>query len=135
MSASEDLRSFLLADTAVAALVIDRIEQDKIDQELTTDFPRVWYQRVGRASDKCLDGASGPKQHRFDLEVIAESAESCESVADAIWSRLDGYRGSFGDGQALGVFVEDQDDDYVPRNASDLGLHIASLSVAVWASS
>lgn len=132
MSLSADLRAFILDDVDCLPLLRDRVHQDTIPQEHAT-YPRVWYQRRGRESTHCLDDTGGPYKHTYDLEVIAETPESRDAVADALWGRLDGYAGDLGSHRAQGVFVEDQDEDYVPKAiAADAGLFVAAMSVVIW---
>jgi hypothetical protein len=98
---------------------------------------RLWYQRRQLDAEPFLDGSAGLAEVSFDVEIMSGNIAEVEELVDTIRAAaadggLNGYRGVFGAGRTLGVFVEDQSDDYELRGVnSDEGWHVAALSVRV----
>lgn len=122
---AEDLRSFLLAAPAIAGVVDQRVHQDHVPQQQAR--PYIWYRQSGVEEDSELDGAVGAEPERvfFDVECCAPISQVAKNLAKLVRGKLNNLRGMLGAQRVLGVFVREHDDDYVPRNGGDPGLHIA----------
>ena len=128
---AEDLRTFLLVDQDITALVDGRVHQAKMPEQ--SRYPAVWFARAGRNEPLDLDGTGGLTQHRFDLECLSTDLAQAEDLADATWSYLHGHRGTFGTRSVQGVFLSDQDEDYIPRGAAgDDGIHAVAIAAVIW---
>ena len=127
-----NLRTFLLADTDVAAIVATRVHQSSVPESV--DAPYIWFTRDRSDGPRCLDnGVARTTEQQFSVECIAESLSTSQALADAVSDALDGYRGTFGDSTVKGVFVDDQTDDYIPRGvSSDDGAFVAALQVRIF---
>lgn len=136
MSLTESLRDFLADDATIAGIVgaapNSRIHYGHTPQGFNRPF--LWYQRRGTEDDELLDDEAGamPLRVFFDLECVSLVVSEMDALAAAVRQRLANHRGSFGGMTVLGIFVRDQDDDYVPRNVSgDVGLHLAAFDVEI----
>lgn len=128
MSIGLDLRSFILGSTVAAELLGSRCHYNHLPQG--SSYPHVWFRKAGDNEELTLDGVGGLHDAMFDLEVAGASEASAQAVADAIHPRLHGYKGALGGARCQGMFVSDQDDDYVPfTNQSDRGVHVIAHSV------
>ena len=81
------LRSVLVADPAVAALVGTRAYQTALPREPT--FPAVTYQMVSRVQDSL----TGIVQARMQYTCMATTWKGAADLADAVRCCLHGYRG------------------------------------------
>jgi hypothetical protein len=135
MSIGEDLRTFLINDAAIAAIVNDRVSQNKIPQ--ADDLPAIWYRRSTSSDDDLTleVNQSGETQfsESFDVECIVDVDEldEAEQLASAI-KALNTSKGTFGTGTMQGVFVSFHDDNYRPTGTQgDDGRHVAALEVEI----
>ena len=81
------LRSVLVADPAVAALVGTRAYQTALPREPT--FPAITYQMVSRVQDSL----TGLVQARVQYTCLATTWKGAAELADAVRCALHGYRG------------------------------------------
>lgn len=104
------LRTFLLEDAAIAAVVIDRVYPGKIPQGVSATS--IVYTRVSGGGDYHMQGLSGFARHRYQIDAWAPTGNGAASLADLIRDRIDGYRGAMGEVTVHGIFFEDQREDY-----------------------
>jgi hypothetical protein len=108
------LRSFLLADSAIVAVVVDRIYALKIPQGGVP--PSIVVTRVSGPGDYHLAGPSGLISARIQVDAWGVTADAATTLANLVKDRLDGYRGTMGTGGNIitvhGVFVADLREDY-----------------------
>ena len=135
-SIGENLRTFLVNSTALSTFFdsiggIGVIEQNTVREDAPS--PRVWFQRADQRDEVDLSGTGGIIDSRWDIEVHSEtSVDEALDITDALKTRLNGYRGTFGNGSILGSFVEDHDDQYLPKgDGSEDGLNIASIQARI----
>lgn len=130
----ENIRKVLLADsTGVNAIVSGRVHQNSIPETIT--MPRVWYTRASSVEEVDNDGVGGLTESSWDIECHAEDLDDALNLADNVKSLLNGTKGSFGDDTVQGIFVEDHDDDYLPKGLGeddDSHIHVASISAQIW---
>ena len=102
------LRAFLLADTAIAAVVAVRIFPSVLPQGVSATS--LVYHRVSGFGDHHMEGPSGYAVGRWQIAAWSESLDTAEALANLVKYRLDGYRGGMGSGgQAVkvqGAFYE-----------------------------
>lgn len=135
MSAGITLRKYLLSDTTgVAAIVGTGAYQGSVPT--TAALPFVWLRRRSVEYLEILNEAEDtPYIERYDIECVAETLDSVDSLADAVRTRLQGKSGALG--STLGdvyqwVSVSDQREDYIPRHVSaDELLQVVSLDLEV----
>jgi hypothetical protein len=120
------LRTFLLADSSIAAAVGPRVHQAFVPEDTPT--PCIYFTRAGTSDELCIgEIGAAPFRHTFSLECIGKDLDESQELAALIKTRCNGYYGSFADTTVKGIFVEDQSDDYEPQ----YGYHDASLSLEV----
>jgi hypothetical protein len=115
MNAESAIRSALLADPAVAALVGTRIGPLKLLQN--PELPAIVYERISTPGDPpALDGAKVAPRIRVQLSLWAASFDAVRQLAAAVDARLSGYSGPNGDGTSLRlVWLANLSDDYEPE--------------------
>jgi hypothetical protein len=129
---SQDFRAMLLEQPQITDLVGTRIHVGAVPEEI--EPPYLWLQRAGVSHERVIDQRQGeePFEQRWDLECVVADPADLEPLANAV-QRLDCLRGKFGDATIQGLFVEDQQDDYVPKGVySDEGLDVAAFAVTVY---
>ncbi|MPZ58440.1 MAG: DUF3168 domain-containing protein [Rhizobiales bacterium] len=109
------LRTFLLADSAVAAAVGGtRIYPVVLPQGQV--LPSVVFARISGLGDHHMQGASGLTRPRMQIDAWARTADEASTLADLVKFRLDGDRSPMGAGaaqvQVQGVFFDSERDDY-----------------------
>jgi len=123
----EDIRTWLLADASISAVVGTRVHQNKAPQASTT--PYIWYGRATTQNEDALadDAGTAPFSQIFDIEAISDDIDEALDIADMLKAKHLS-RGLIGGGRVQGVFVTDHADDYIPRgDNSDDGRHVAAL--------
>jgi hypothetical protein len=135
MAAGVDIRSYLIADTTgVYAKVGSRVYQNSVPADAALPF--VWFRRRGvEFLDILGEVESTPWREYFDFECVAANIDSADELGDAVRTRLHGASGPLP--SSTGNFyqwvdVNDQSDDYIPRNMqADETLHVVSLDIDV----
>lgn len=129
------LRAFLLADTAIAALVATRVYPLKLPQGVPAGAAIV-YTRISGGGDYTMVGPSGLAGPRIQIDAWASSADAAANLSNLIKNRIDGYRGVMGSGANAitvhGVFVADLREDYddsaeLYRSGRDYFIHHLEL--------
>jgi hypothetical protein len=115
VNAESAIRSALLADPAVAALVGARVVPMKLPQK--PELPAIVYQRISTPGDPpALDGAKVAPRIRVQLSLWAGTFDEARQLAAAVDARLNGYSGANGDGTSLRlVWLANLSDDYEPE--------------------
>jgi hypothetical protein len=133
MTTGSNLRTYILNSTAIADLVGTQVYQNNVPVGVALPF--VWFRRRGVEYLEILGEAETvPYREFYDVESVAESLNEADSIADAVRTRLHGASGTLGSTDAVyqWVGVQDQADDYVPRNMqADELLQIVSLDIEV----
>ena len=115
------LRSVLVADPAVAALVGTRAYQTALPREPT--FPAITYQMVSRVQDSL----TGLVQARVQYTCLATTWKGAADLADAVRCGLHGYRGVRGGARIEYIQYAGQHDDYDETT----GIHWIPVDVIV----
>lgn len=132
---AENLRKFLLDDTAIGPLVGLRAAQNSIPQG--KKFPFLWMQITDTQKLRCLGETSNtPFSYTFAVECVSDDLDEAESLAVLVNARCESAAGgssAFGSGTVSNVFCESQSDDYIPKSADvSEGEHVAALQVEVY---
>ena len=108
-----ELRTYLLADSAVQSLVNSRMYPVILPQGV--NYPAISYNQVSNVRERDLCGPAGYAHPRITINAWAESYADVRSLATAVRQRLDGFRGQFStpDGVRVGsVRLDNEIDDY-----------------------
>ncbi len=76
------IRTRLLADATVAALVGTRVYTGKMPQDAT--FPLITLTKVDKVSGLTLDGTVGPNQVRVQIDCWDSGVDGVRALADAV---------------------------------------------------
>ena len=126
----EQLASYLLASTALAALVGTRINWVRSPQG--TISPRIVLYRISGVRDMTLNsGPTGFVASRVQCDCIGTSYSSAKSVARAVEARLSGYSGTRGTVRFEGAFLVGERDDFFDTETPDK-LFRTSLDFNIW---
>jgi hypothetical protein len=120
------LRTFLLADSSIAAAVGPRVHQSFVPEDTPT--PCIYFNRES-TSDELTIGEIGAAafSHTFAVECIGKDFDDSIELAGLVRTRCNGYYGSFADTTVKGIFIDSQSEDYEPQ----YGYLDASLSLEV----
>lgn len=129
---AQNLRTYMLANTTLTALIADRVHESQVPQT-GTELEYLWFQQNGKVYDEATDDDAGiaPRSIMYDVECCSRSLGKSVQIADAVRG-LFPYRGAFGDETIKGGFVRDQSEDYVPAN--DMGdgrVFVQSLQIEI----
>lgn len=109
------LRAFLLADAAIAALVVDRVFAERIPQGKAGSGCIV-HSLISGQGDYHMLGPSGLVGPRYQLAAWAPTIDAAVVIANLIKDRVDGYKGVMGSGgnavTVQGVFCAGEQDSY-----------------------
>ena len=140
---AENIRTWLAGSSLVTAYVGGsstsahaRIFVNHVPDE-TQNKPFIWLQRISREREQLLNGSHMTIfSEEFALECVAIATTDARSLADKVVQRFEAATPgtTMGSNVAKAVIIEDQDDDYLPKNAQDSGSHISALRVTVWRS-
>lgn len=112
MSISEDFRTYTLTQSTITSIVQTRIVQAPVHLKLDYAKPFIVFRRGGAITDPVLNTGGGLTESRLDVECVAPTQDGAEDLSDALHTLIQAYRGTWGSSSILGVFVEDQSDDY-----------------------
>jgi hypothetical protein len=134
---AQNLIALLKADTTVTKWS-SRFHEDHVPQHVykgkdTEAF--VWLGVRQTTDHGTLDDSTGalPDELVFDIECVAGKAYDAKQLAIAVRAKLNNYRGTMSDQTTKGIFVRDQDNDYIPKaTGGDNGLFVAAYDVQVW---
>ncbi len=108
------LVSHLENDAGVAAIVGSRIYPEPAPQNAS--YPLIVYTRITGTHEHDLQGAAGLCEARYQLRCWAESRSAVKALAEAVRLALQGFSGSMGDVDVRGIFLESDDDEYIPAS-------------------
>lgn len=102
------LIGIVLADAAIAALVSTRVNW--VERPQGEPLPAIVLGRIGGSRDYHTQGASGLVESRIQGDCYATTYAGAKSVARALIALLSGYRGTTGDIEFKGAFVDGERD-------------------------
>lgn len=102
----EAVVAYLLANTTLAGLLGNRINWNTRPQG--SQLPAIVLQRVSGTTDYTMDGPSGLKQSRVQIDCWAKTYGSSVAVSRAVKSALSGLRADLGSTNIQGAFVDNE---------------------------
>ena len=118
MTLETALRTYTLADPAIATLVGTRMYARKLPQNPT--LPAISFQRIATRRLHDMAGPDGLPRPRMQLTCWAMTPAGADDLAAVVRQRLDGYRGAWGAidiGSCQCVGEQDLDDPETGRVA------------------
>lgn len=133
MTAAEIVRTRLLAQSALTALVSTRVWNLHLPQQPT--LPAVIVQRIGEAEFMHLRGKTEIFRTRVQIDSVAISLADAYVVDAAAWgdgagSGLSGYRGDVSTARIEAVMPDSVGERF---ESAELNIYIVSRNVFVWA--
>lgn len=128
----ENIRTVIVANAGINAVVAGRVHQSVVPESLT--MPRIWYTRAASFEDVDFDGIGGLVDESWDIECHALSLDEAQDLSALVKPLFNGKRGTFGTDTIGGSFVEDHDDDYLPKGIGeddDSHIHVAAISLQI----
>ncbi len=129
MAIEADLRTWLIADTGVAALIGTRLlsrRPQNVTGSTLGGLPAVVMTRVDTARPGHLTGTTGLPDARFTLECWAINSSGAKTLAETIRLAKSGgsvplcsFRGTMGTTAVSRIRIEDQRGDDLPPFAAD----------------
>lgn len=121
-----DLQAYLIANTAVKALVVSRVYPLVLPQD--SEIPALTYQRISGPRVRSLKGPSNLAHPRIMIKCYGRTYLSAKTVAAAVRVALDGYRGTMGSTVVGDVILDGEDEDL----EQDTGLYWVSMDFIIW---
>jgi hypothetical protein len=103
MTITEALRTHLLADAAIAALVGTRCYPLRLPQKVT--MPAIVLSLISGGRPGHLRGVGGLARARYQLDSWAQTYDGATALAAVCRQRLDGFAGEWTDGGSPAVVV------------------------------
>lgn len=106
------LRSLLLGDAGVAALVVDRVYPVRLPQGVKV--ASVVYTRISGETDYKMEGASGYARSRMQVDCWAPTVDAAAALANKVKDCLSGFAGAVGNPSVFiqGAFCTDEREQY-----------------------
>lgn len=125
------LRSALLMNTTVAALVAERVHPVMAPGKPTLPF--IVYRRVGIQRSQALGGPMGLPRLTLEFNIYGATYDSARQVADAVRACLDGYGGSLENTTVEQTSLESESDDFVSLAGAELpAVYAVTQNYDVW---
>jgi hypothetical protein len=125
-----ELRAYLIADTAVLALVSTRVWPTILPQSPV--LPAVTYQVISAFRRPTLTTTDNLPEKRVQIDAWGKTFEQAHAVAEAVRKAIDGFQGTMGSSPGVevsGIHAESERVGYEP----DSKLHRESRDYMIWA--
>ena len=131
-SLEQGIRSILIADADVSALVVARVYPWMRQQG--TVFPAIVYELDGTEPEQDLDGYGGMTRAELSVSSIAETYGGAKTLAGHVRDALNGYTGTPTDGVAINSLVHDNDIGIVEDSqiGNSRGVTVIESSYIIW---
>lgn len=96
----------------------------------------ITYQVSGQEHQRDFSGGSSIAATRFEVNCVAYYASGSYALGDAVRRKLDNLRGTIGNNNAVfcnAIFVDDEDQIFVPGTENIPRASIYVLDMTVWA--
>lgn len=111
MSLESDMRTYLLAQAGIAALVGDRVTP--FGKRLQGDaLPAITYQLVGGPPTHYSHNGASDYEASYQFDCWTDDGDEAIALATELQTALDGYRGTWGVHRIGSVFLTTELDDY-----------------------
>lgn len=131
VSAHEAIYAKLSGDSAVRALVGDRIYPARTPQDTT--LPKIVFTTITEGRAPTMAGSSGAVNPRIQIDCWADSNAGADALADAVRLALDGYRGTVASVQIRSCFLDSKRDAIVePRDGTEQRIFGRSMDFSIW---
>src|SRR5262245_53606417 len=143
MTIRDLVRTFILADTTVAAAIAARLYPDQLPENKTSLFPAAVIQLIDAPRTHHLRGTGSPIRARLQVDVYAapalgqNSRATADTIGAAIRRRIDGFTGWLPDPTTspttqVRVVIQADTERSGPEAEIHGGLSRHSLDYLVW---
>jgi len=131
-SLEQGIRSILIADSDVSALVSTRVFPWMRQQGTT--FPAIVYELDGTEPEQDLDGYGGMTRAELTISNVATTYGGAKTLAAHVLDALNGYTGTPTNGVAIKSLVHDNDIGIVEDSqiGNSRGVSIIESSYIIW---
>lgn len=124
------LRSILIADSAVSAIVGTRVFVNQALQGSPT--PYITIATIDTDPMLALDGTYGMRRVEVDVDCWAANYIDAKRMADAVTNHLSDFEGTAGDVTINAVqWLDESDGPQTPADGKQIGKHLVTLSFAI----
>lgn len=109
MSVFGAIRTFLLADTTIGAMLVDRIRPGYSAQD--DAYPRVVSAQLGEAEEPVFEGPTGLTDSLMSLQLFAKKQSEIETLVRAIRNRIHERRDDLGAYEQVHTKLENVQED------------------------
>lgn len=126
-----DLRSYILADSTVASLIVARLYAMLAPPAAT--LPYVVHHMIASVPSYVHDGSTPFGETLYQLDIFGTTAASAQAVCDAIRSRVEGKTFTQGSTDFGACFVDSETDNFheVARDDGTAGYFQKTLELRV----
>jgi len=131
-SLEQGIRSILIADADVSALIVARVFPWMRQQGTT--FPAIVYELDGTEPEQGLGGYQSLTRAELSISSIAETYGGAKTLAGHVRDALNGYTGTPTDGVAIKSLVHDNDIGIVEDSqiGNSRGVTVIESSYIIW---
>lgn len=104
MTIGSALRTHLLGDTAISALVVARVYPLRLPQKPL--MPAIVYMKVTGRRFTHLRGPASLARPRYQLDCWASTHDGAVELGTLVRQRLDGYNGTWSDGGSPAITMD-----------------------------
>lgn len=126
------LRSALVGNTAVNAIIAGRIYPLRYVGPQPMQFPLIIWRRSGIIREQTLAAPMGVPRVTVEFFIYGTSYESVRDLADKCRTVLDGYGGTVENVVVKQVALTDEDDDLVPVEGAETSLYTVRQQYEIW---
>src|SRR4051812_32278487 len=101
MTIGQLFRAHLLADPAIAALVVARVYPIRLPQKAT--YPAITYRRVSGVRENVLRGPASLARPRMQVDAWGVTHDDATALGALVRQRLENYVGTWSDGGSPAV--------------------------------
>ena len=125
------LRSALVGNADVSALVAGRIYPLRYVGPQPVQFPIIIWRRSGVLRDQTLGAPMGVPRLTVEFYIYATTYETARDLADKCRRVLDGYGGTVDNVQVKQVALTDESDDLVEQEGAETSLYSVRQSYEI----
>ena len=122
----EGLRTLLLADSAISALIGTRMHGVILPQKPT--MPAIVMTDITAKDEYDTEGATDLSWGRFQFDSWAETLAGARTLGKAVKNKLSGFSGTAGSETISGAFINNKQDLYDPETKN----HRMSMDFIIW---
>jgi hypothetical protein len=125
------LRSLLLADAGIAALVGQRVYVNQAAQ--TAALPYIVITQIDLDPMLALDGTYGMQSAEIDVDCYGMNHVTAAAVAAAVKAKLNDYSGAAGDDDMIDavLLLDENDGPLAPNDGTQTGRHLVTVEYEV----